>query len=121
MRCERPQVMHAHTHTHTLKHAKMRNERPTLPPTAPTAPSLPQSLNPSGISDDDDTDMHGIRRLGYKHIVTNIAEIRLSEGASGAFMFFAENPETGSKEYMIKTVSRTEATTLHTMLPQYQR
>ena len=44
----------------------------------------------------------------------SITKERFSEGASGAFMFF-----TGDQRFIVKTMTKTEASTLESLLPDY--
>jgi 1-phosphatidylinositol-4-phosphate 5-kinase len=52
----------------------------------------------------------------YLNVLSASANERLSEGASGAFMFFC-----GGGEYIVKTIRAREAKVLHTSLPLYAK
>lgn len=56
----------------------------------------------------------GITEEVYQKILSQPAKERLSEGASGAFMFFC-----GGGEYIVKTIRAREAKVLHSFLPTY--
>jgi 1-phosphatidylinositol-4-phosphate 5-kinase len=56
----------------------------------------------------------GIDDERYLHILSQPANERLSEGASGAFMFFC-----GGGEFIVKTIRGREARVLHESLPKY--
>jgi len=61
-------------------------------------------------------EMAGIQDDAYMEQIRTMSFEKLSEGASGAFMFFSLNGR-----FIIKTVSRDEADTLHGMLAEYKR
>lgn len=58
--------------------------------------------------------LEGIDSDTYLRILGESANERLSEGASGAFMFFC-----GGGEYIVKTIRSREAKVLHSFLPVY--
>eukprot|EP01033_Poteriospumella_lacustris_P004167 gene4167-2968_t len=58
--------------------------------------------------------LEGIDSDTYLRILGESANERLSEGASGAFMFFC-----GGGEYIVKTIRSREAAVLHAFLPVY--
>jgi 1-phosphatidylinositol-4-phosphate 5-kinase len=58
--------------------------------------------------------LEGIDPETYTHVLSQSANERLSEGASGAFMFFC-----GGGEYIVKTIRAREAAVLHSFLPVY--
>lgn len=60
--------------------------------------------------------LEGIDDKKYIDILSASANERLSEGASGAFMFFC-----GGGEFIVKTIRDREAKVLHKMLPSYAR
>lgn len=58
--------------------------------------------------------LEGIDSQMFIKVLSDSANERLSEGASGAFMFFC-----GGGEYIVKTIRAREAAVLHSFLPVY--